>query len=744
MEKQSSLVDTTGLGSYPPLPKQVATSAGNGPGKSSYANVTVNDLPIQHMVISWESEWHTLLLLTISMDGLDAMLENGLWFICNNPLILRKWHPDENLLKENVSTILVWVKFYGAHVMTFSEDGLSAIATKLGTPLMLDSYTADMCMQSWGRSSYARAMIELRDDVELKDNIMVKGKQENDRIGSKPDKNEKRGEVVAKVNSNSSTPAISSDVAELKDMVRALLLDKKNQSSWAAGGRRGTIQLENAVSTISQEYLLEFTSEYGIPEGLHLELPGPEETIVDFSEGKVEDQIQDEVAYEIPPTGNASATGVALETGLEKEVAAMGPPVNKRRHKSGNNEAEANAPPKALRRDYDTFRHAQSTHRGSGSESRPPMLNKETYVPWSSRLLRSSKGMAPRSSPRMLPPRRLTSSSPWGVPNQEGLPLSLSWLGRQAYNIALAWQVAMGSQLRLRFEQEVRLLKKARSKIARRDQRIQTLLEAEVDMKKSAEAKNAELAKELDSLRTQFSDLQVSNKQLSDQVLNLQAHVMGKEKIKAAFEEFKKYEDDKVEQWCAKMDARLDKLSVDFDEELYPHMLTTIAGRRWVIGHGMRLAVMKCAESSEIRPAFADVVSTGFTKGMSEGLEYSIKHGNVGRDLADVKTYDPKSNNNSFQLKISVYPEVRDPEDLWAVKEEMLLEDAIAANISRPKKKKKCRVVCRTHGIGSAHHTRSDGIHVSTHTVPQGLAILLADAATQIEASNQEEPHPRL
>nr|GFB48845.1 reverse transcriptase domain-containing protein [Tanacetum cinerariifolium] len=37
--------------------------------------------------------------------------------------------------------------------------------------------------------------------------------------------------VVAKVNSSSSTPAISSDVAELKDMVRALVLDKKNQSS---------------------------------------------------------------------------------------------------------------------------------------------------------------------------------------------------------------------------------------------------------------------------------------------------------------------------------------------------------------------------------------------------------------------------------------------------------------------------------------------------------------------------------
>nr|GFB12423.1 reverse transcriptase domain-containing protein [Tanacetum cinerariifolium] len=36
--------------------------------------------------------------------------------------------------------------------------------------------------------------------------------------------------VVAKVSTSSSTPAISSDVAELKDMVKAFLLDKKNQS----------------------------------------------------------------------------------------------------------------------------------------------------------------------------------------------------------------------------------------------------------------------------------------------------------------------------------------------------------------------------------------------------------------------------------------------------------------------------------------------------------------------------------
>ncbi|GKF17799.1 putative reverse transcriptase domain-containing protein [Tanacetum coccineum] len=211
----------------------VATSAGNAPGKSSYANVTGKPsgkklnfhtlftqrgnkidvvVPVESIRTISErfantaygfflgkrvaypvvanyvrNTWGKYRLVRSmfnsstrlfsfqfsSMDGLDAMLENGLWFICNNRLIMRKWHPNKNLLKEDVSTILVWVKLYGVPVTDFSEDGLSGIATKLGTPLMLDCYTTDMCMQSWGRSSYVRAMIEHRAYVELKYNIVA-------------------------------------------------------------------------------------------------------------------------------------------------------------------------------------------------------------------------------------------------------------------------------------------------------------------------------------------------------------------------------------------------------------------------------------------------------------------------------------------------------------------------------------------------------------------------------------------
>ncbi|GJR47042.1 reverse transcriptase domain-containing protein [Tanacetum coccineum] len=47
-------------------------------------------------------------------------------------------------------------------------------------------------------------------------------------------RNSRNKPVVAKVSASSSTPGISPDVAELKDMVKALLLDKKNQSQTPA------------------------------------------------------------------------------------------------------------------------------------------------------------------------------------------------------------------------------------------------------------------------------------------------------------------------------------------------------------------------------------------------------------------------------------------------------------------------------------------------------------------------------
>ncbi|GKB83825.1 hypothetical protein Tco_0950720 [Tanacetum coccineum] len=62
--------------------------------------------------------------------------------------IVVNYNPDVNLLKEDVGNVPVWVKLHGVPVTAFSEDGLSAIATKI-------------------------VLIEVQADVELKDNIVV-------------------------------------------------------------------------------------------------------------------------------------------------------------------------------------------------------------------------------------------------------------------------------------------------------------------------------------------------------------------------------------------------------------------------------------------------------------------------------------------------------------------------------------------------------------------------------------------
>nr|GEX61822.1 hypothetical protein [Tanacetum cinerariifolium] len=588
---------------------------------------------------------------------------------------------------------------------------------------------------------------------------------------------------------------------------------------------RDTVQLETAVNTISQEYLLEFTSEYGIPEALHPELPRPEDRIVDFLKGKgvpdcrglahecskrwdagrehifrrscentgypphshpkiargatllsgnkpqilpggrgVKTESRPLAAHEVPlltvtanrviemedPTAATDSLGVPStiersqldfatkagakdpgtmapevpppedvpttrgvpEAGQTKRVAATDPHAVEKSRKRGHDGVDANAPLKVLRRDHADPRPTGSTRGGKylaaielgmGSTRPAPVLE---IAPADVSDPNPLSFADPRSHHPADVAQSFQGTAAVGDPESE--------------NTSFASAVAMGLQLRLRFEQEAKLLKKSVAQVARWDKRIQArereiknleaLLEAKADMKKVAEDKSAKLNQELENMRTLFSDLQVSNDHLSQQVATLQEQVSGEEKLKAAFEEFKQYEDNRVEQRCAEMDACLDAPSIDFDEELYTHMLTAIAGRRWMIGHGLRLAV-------GLKDVPMDVIMAALH------LE-----NDTGDDAPQwVRELRPSSS----QLTIPVYPEVRDPMNLWACKEEMLLADAIAANFNRAEKKKKCRIVCRMHGVVSPHHARSDGVHVSTPAVvSQGLAILLADAAT--------------
>nr|GEV02819.1 hypothetical protein [Tanacetum cinerariifolium] len=415
---------------------------------------------------------------------------------------------------------------------------------------------------------------------------------------------------------------------------------------------KDTVQLETAVNTISHEYLLEFTSEYGIPKTLHPALPGPEDRVVDFPEVPLLTLTANRVIEMDDPSTVSESSGV---------------------------------PPTIERSPLDFSLEAGASDQGTAASEILPFGE----VPTAAAPEPSQVGVAAPDPP--------AATSSLGVVAAKD-PESENASSPTEVGSPGARQVALGSQLRLRLEQEAKLLRKFVAQVARRHKRIEAreleiknleaLLETEADMKRVTEDKSVGLIKESEDMRARFSDLQ------------------------AAFIEFKRYEDERVERRCAELDARLDALSIDFDEELYPHMLTAIAGRMWVIGHGLRLAMMKCAESLEMRQAFADVVSARVAK------EAEAKFVAALQLLKDLKypLLDQLEGLKDAPMDVIMAALYREsdtggmPHNIYAT--------SAPASLSSP----------------SPCTRRSDGVSVSVPTVvPQGLALLLVDAATQTD-----------
>nr|GEX21988.1 putative reverse transcriptase domain-containing protein [Tanacetum cinerariifolium] len=294
-----------------------------------------------------------------------------------------------------------------------------------------------------------------------------------------------------------------------------------------------------------------------------------------------EDQGYEAVAPEVSPLENVTTTGVAPEVGQAKGIAATGPHLVKERRKRGNDGVDTNAPPKVLRRDH--------------VDPRPTETTRERKSLAAIELGMGSNHPVPASH---------------GVPVDVSDPNLLSFAEPQSRPSADVTQSSNGVAM----ARDPKSENTSFTFIARENEikNLETLLEAESDMKKAAEGRITELNKELENMRALFLDLQ----------------------------EFKQYEDNQVEQRCAEMDARQDAMSIDFDEELYLHILTAITGRRWEIGHGLRLAVMKCGESTKLRQAFADIVSVGIAKGMSEGRKNEVKRGKANLSLEAIEAYD--------------------------------------------------------------------------------------------------------
>ncbi|PWA82932.1 reverse transcriptase domain, Reverse transcriptase zinc-binding domain protein [Artemisia annua] len=113
-----------------------------------------------------------------NVEGINQVLENGIWLVNNRPLVVQKWNPSINIVNTEPEVLPIWVKLYNVPLEAWTVKGVSAITSSLGKPIMMDRTTARMCHMGTGNIGYARVLVEIKAEKELKDKIEIvyKGK----------------------------------------------------------------------------------------------------------------------------------------------------------------------------------------------------------------------------------------------------------------------------------------------------------------------------------------------------------------------------------------------------------------------------------------------------------------------------------------------------------------------------------------------------------------------------------------
>ncbi|GJR88359.1 hypothetical protein Tco_0212370 [Tanacetum coccineum] len=258
----------------------------------------------------------------------------------------------------------------------------------------------------------------------------------------------------------------------------------------------------------------------------------------------------------------------------------------------------------------------------------------------------------------------------------------------------------------------------------------------------------------------------------------------------------------RVEGLLEKQEEKLRKLSIEYDEELYPHMLSAIAERRWLISHGLRLAAMSTLESQEVKQSFGDVVKCALARGKAEAVEelhekklltvpaaqvpgynhnayeelvaameamkllelphiaqlerdqdYPIGVIMAGLTLARHATEGAEPQPDYFlkpdvaQLQVPIFANPRDILNPFALEKEIPLKESLEAHAIRLVKKKGVKGKAILCGVGAAHIPRSDGVPVSVATVSPKDSELLGkleeagNAAYQVGSSERSRCH---
>nr|GEY35040.1 hypothetical protein [Tanacetum cinerariifolium] len=204
------------------------------------------------------------------------------------------------------------------------------------------------------------------------------------------------------------------------------------------------------------------------------------------------------------------------------------------------------------------------------------------------------------------------------------------------FNVGVARQISLSAEaelLKVR-DGEIEILKAQlllkEAEATEAIQREKNELSVKVtDLSASVKVREQEVA----DLDAQVTAVKLQNDNFVDQVHKLEISSSELQEKVAAYEDFighlEKFQDKKMEE----VNEKFGKLCADFvymafhlEEKFYPHLLTTIFGRRWLLTHGMELGVVRCLNSIEYLSALRAAISKAVEKGMQEGISAGITH----------------------------------------------------------------------------------------------------------------------
>ncbi|GKE49382.1 hypothetical protein Tco_1480640, partial [Tanacetum coccineum] len=270
------------------------------------------------------------------------------------------------------------------------------------------------------------------------------------------------------------------------------------------------------------------------------------------------------------------------------------------------------------------------------------------------------------------------------------------------FNVGAARQISLSTEVRMRAEYNIKEKRRPRS-IVDEQMELLKVRDGEVEnFKAQLLLKEAEAAKAI-RLRAKVSKFEAIEKSLQDEVreheaadmdamvtfakswngdlvdqvhwletssVGLQEKVTVYEDYMSQLEKFQYERMEVVYEKFNKLNADFSKMALHLEEKFYPHLLTTIAGRRWLLTYGMKLAIVKCLNSSEYLSILGAAISKAIEKGMQDGLAAVITHGQEGRVLTDVAAFNPSAKSDYIStlqelqsVNFSLFPDLQSNKD---------------------------------------------------------------------------------